>query len=91
MKPAAEIPLIPELPFVKLSKLEYNVAEQTLDVEICESEELNYYVGQQLKLGRNATHEQATEFFANIIVKALSKEDGFDIEPNLDISEPNDD
>jgi len=72
--------LTDELPFLKLKKFEYNEGEQSLDIEFQEDPELCKHVGGLLKLEGPSTHEQATTYFAEIIAKALSGEDGYAIE-----------
>lgn len=72
-----------KLPFdIKMKTFNYDQILGEIDIEIEENLEFYKYVGQELKLERAATHEEATAFFVDIVGKSLAGQDGFEIECN---------
>lgn len=70
---------IPDVPKIALKTFEYNENTNELTIEIEESEELNEFVRQKLNKEGDVTHQEMEEYFAGIIIKALKKEDDYDI------------
>lgn len=71
---------IPGLPKIQLTCFEYDETKGELTIDIAPDETLNAYVGKALGQENPATHEEMEAFFVNIIVKALEKKDGYDLQ-----------